>query len=76
MVKSLKHIEKAWFPVSQFSPTAGFRNPKSMYNPGSTIKFREMHANHCTSRLQKSQHPAAATTRPNAPLIASPVSMF
>jgi hypothetical protein len=24
MVKNLKPIEKAWFPVSQFSPTAGF----------------------------------------------------
>jgi len=24
MVKNLKRIEKAWFPVSQFSPTAGF----------------------------------------------------
>src|SRR5437762_4327666 len=33
MVKNLKRIEKAWFPVSQFSATA--------YSPGSTIKFRE-----------------------------------
>jgi len=24
MVKNLKRIEKAWFPVSQFSRTAGF----------------------------------------------------
>jgi hypothetical protein len=24
MVKNFKRIEKAWFPVSQFFPTAGF----------------------------------------------------
>jgi len=38
MVKNLKRIEKACFPVSWFPRTAGFWNLQSMYNPGSTIK--------------------------------------
>ena len=41
MVKNLKRIEQAWFPVSYFFRTAAFGNLKSMYNPGSTIKFTE-----------------------------------
>jgi hypothetical protein len=41
LVKNLKRIEKAWFPISQFSRIAGFGNLKSTNNPRSTIKFRE-----------------------------------
>src|SRR5947207_5865292 len=41
MVKNLKRIEKAWLPISQFSGHSWFLNRKSIYNPGSTVKFRK-----------------------------------
>jgi hypothetical protein len=40
MVKNLKRIEKAWVSGLAILSHRWFLNLKSMYNPGSTIKFR------------------------------------